>query len=127
MPSCSHREDFVVDFSAEWTLNWIQRGLGTHFCGRTPTGELREAVTTASITMTFLKRQIRRNLILLSGAAVSEQAAYPSVPYGRGDSAVGGPPWRGDRDSGWRIEQASLKAGANGKDKDVSGGELRSS
>src|SRR5438876_7599052 len=77
--------------------------------------------------MTFLKRQIRRNLILLSGAAVSEQAAYPSVPYGRGDSAVGGPPWRGDRDSGWRIEQASLKAGANGKDKDVSGGELRSS
>src|SRR5207249_10371862 len=34
MPSCSHREDFVVDFSAEWTLNWIQRGLGTHFCGR---------------------------------------------------------------------------------------------
>ena len=33
MPSCSHREDFVVDFSAEWTLNWIQRGLGTHFCG----------------------------------------------------------------------------------------------
>ena len=34
MPSCSHREDFDVDFSAEWTLNWIQRGLGTHFCGR---------------------------------------------------------------------------------------------
>src|SRR5207247_11183800 len=75
--------------------------------------------------MTFLKRRIRRNLILLSGAAVSEQAAHPSVPYGRGDSAVGGPPWRGDRDCGWRIEEASLEAGA--KDKDVSGGELRSS
>src|SRR5438552_12170368 len=76
--------------------------------------------------MTFLKRRIRRNLILLSGAAVSEQAAHPSVPYGRGDSAVGGPPWRGDRDSGWRLEEASLEAGANGKDKDVSGEELRS-
>ena len=56
---------------------------------------------------------------------MSEQAAHPSVPYGRGDSAVGGPPWRGDRDSGWRLEEASLEAGA--KDKDVSGGELRSS
>src|SRR5436190_4318224 len=41
MPSCSHREDFVVDFSAEWRLNWIQRGLGTQFLRK---GRRRRAV-----------------------------------------------------------------------------------